>query len=215
MRTVISFTDEKVTESLDVRSFHKLITEKALLLAREERIQQQQLTENCEKNCTMGWFPKKEHGRPVINAVARSAYTAPTIVKRADCVAPEPMLPSDEPLMVRSHDPVSGENAIQMEHDDEYVQSGRAAELLGAGQQDGDYTDVENATSSFSRNTESDPGHVPSHYESPSLKQNHLNSMFNGHLMKWKFQAEEGTAFIRVPACKFQEFAYHAVYFVN
>jgi len=29
---------------------------------------------------------------------------------------------------------------------------------------------------------------------------NHLNSLFNGHLMKWKFEAEEGSAFIRVPA---------------
>jgi len=30
--------------------------------------------------------------------------------------------------------------------------------------------------------------------------QNHLNSLFNGHLMKWKFEAEEGSSFIRVPA---------------
>lgn len=30
--------------------------------------------------------------------------------------------------------------------------------------------------------------------------QNHLNSLFNGHLMQWKFEAEEGSAFIRVPA---------------
>lgn len=33
-------------------------------------------------------------------------------------------------------------------------------------------------------------------------KQNHLNSLFNGHLMKWKFEAEEGSGFIRIPACK-------------
>lgn len=31
-------------------------------------------------------------------------------------------------------------------------------------------------------------------------RQNHLNSLFNGHLMKWKFEAEEGSAFIRLPA---------------
>ena len=30
--------------------------------------------------------------------------------------------------------------------------------------------------------------------------QNHVNSLFNGHLMKWKFEAEEGTPFVRVPA---------------
>lgn len=31
-------------------------------------------------------------------------------------------------------------------------------------------------------------------------RQNHLNSLFNGHLMKWKFEAEEGSSFIRIPA---------------
>ncbi|KAL7576739.1 hypothetical protein ACA910_005656 [Epithemia clementina (nom. ined.)] len=30
--------------------------------------------------------------------------------------------------------------------------------------------------------------------------QNHVNSLFNGHLMKWKFEAEEGTVFVRLPA---------------
>eukprot|EP00522_Entomoneis_paludosa_P013116 CAMPEP_0172452290 /NCGR_PEP_ID=MMETSP1065-20121228/10006_1 /TAXON_ID=265537 /ORGANISM="Amphiprora paludosa, Strain CCMP125" /LENGTH=281 /DNA_ID=CAMNT_0013204331 /DNA_START=30 /DNA_END=875 /DNA_ORIENTATION=+ len=29
---------------------------------------------------------------------------------------------------------------------------------------------------------------------------NHLNSLFNGHLMKWKYEAEEGSSFLRVPA---------------
>ena len=28
----------------------------------------------------------------------------------------------------------------------------------------------------------------------------HLNSLFNGHLMKWKFDAEEGPGYIRIPA---------------
>ena len=36
-----------------------------------------------------------------------------------------------------------------------------------------------------------------------SIKHNHLNSLFNGHLMKWKYEAEEGSGFIRIPACKF------------
>jgi EF-hand domain pair len=35
---------------------------------------------------------------------------------------------------------------------------------------------------------------------SDSVRQNHLNSLFNGHLMKWKFEAEEGSPFIRIPA---------------
>jgi EF-hand domain pair len=33
-----------------------------------------------------------------------------------------------------------------------------------------------------------------------AIRQNHLNSLFNGHLMKWKFEAEEGSPFIRIPA---------------
>jgi len=33
-----------------------------------------------------------------------------------------------------------------------------------------------------------------------NMTQSHLNSLFNGHLMKWKFEAEEGTIFLRVPA---------------
>ena len=41
------------------------------------------------------------------------------------------------------------------------------------------------------------------HYEedhTEAARQNHLNSLFNGHLMKWKFEAEEGSPFIRIPA---------------
>jgi hypothetical protein len=63
------------------------------------------------------------------------------------------------------------------------------------------YGDIENPVStSFSKGIESDQ--EPRH-ESSSNKQSHLNSLFNGHLMKWKFEAEEGTAFVRVPACKY------------
>ena len=33
-----------------------------------------------------------------------------------------------------------------------------------------------------------------------SKNASHLNSLFNGHLMKWKFDAEEGPGYIRIPA---------------
>ena len=36
--------------------------------------------------------------------------------------------------------------------------------------------------------------------EEGNIHHSHLNSLFNGHLMKWKFEAEEGTIFLRVPA---------------
>ena len=55
----------------------------------------------------------------------------------------------------------------------------------------------EEATS-FSRGEEETADEAPSYAE--TSRQNHLNSLFNGHLMKWKFEAEEGSAFVRVPA---------------
>ncbi|GKY93067.1 hypothetical protein MPSEU_000275000 [Mayamaea pseudoterrestris] len=45
-----------------------------------------------------------------------------------------------------------------------------------------------------------EPPTPSSRRESSSSKANHLNSLFNGHLMKWKLEAEEGNSFIRVPA---------------
>lgn len=37
-------------------------------------------------------------------------------------------------------------------------------------------------------------------YGVPKSSSSHLNSLFNGHLMKWKFDAEEGPGYIRIPA---------------
>ena len=56
--------------------------------------------------------------------------------------------------------------------------------------------EVENVSRSYSQDETADE--QPSYAE--ATRQNHLNSLFNGHLMKWKFEAEEGSAFIRVPA---------------
>jgi hypothetical protein len=53
--------------------------------------------------------------------------------------------------------------------------------------------DIEDGSQSISR----DAGEMMSQ-EEPS--KNHLNSLFNGHLMKWKYEAEEGSMFIRIPA---------------
>lgn len=53
----------------------------------------------------------------------------------------------------------------------------------------------------------SDVGHVETGdeqsemvYGTPKNNSTHLNSLFNGHLMKWKFDAEEGPGYIRIPA---------------
>ncbi|CAB9530645.1 expressed unknown protein [Seminavis robusta] len=37
-------------------------------------------------------------------------------------------------------------------------------------------------------------------YGTSKNNSSHLNSLFNGHLMKWKFDAEEGPGYIRIPA---------------
>jgi len=37
-------------------------------------------------------------------------------------------------------------------------------------------------------------------YGTTKSSSSHLNSLFNGHLMKWKFDAEEGPGYIRIPA---------------
>lgn len=55
-------------------------------------------------------------------------------------------------------------------------------------------------TGSYSKDYTEQPTTTHGASALPEDRQNHLNSLFNGHLMKWKFEAEEGSAFIRVPA---------------
>lgn len=65
---------------------------------------------------------------------------------------------------------------------------------------DGDYDDAEPDPSRSFSQAETEPEDPVSYAD--ATKHNHLNSLFNGHLMKWKFEAEEGSGFIRIPACK-------------
>lgn len=151
----------------------------------------------------MGWFHKKENEKQMrqkmveqmaaSQAVASAHYNVP-MVKQADYVAPDPILPRDP---VITHPPVAEKKSSE----EDMVMVDPKFRLE---EPEDEYADVENATSSFSRGTEAeDPGKFPPRYSSNGSKQNHLNSLFNGHLMKWKFAAEEGTSFIRIPACKF------------
>lgn len=64
------------------------------------------------------------------------------------------------------------------------------------------YDEVNGNPSSFTRGSDAD-GDAENAMYSEHSKNSHINSLFNGHLMKWKFEAEEGTGFLRVPACKF------------
>jgi hypothetical protein len=146
----------------------------------------------------MGWFGKKDEYKrravpeplddpvgpyivaPMDAPLAVNQYVAPNLVPPAT-QAPISQLPaSHKPVDLDEEDTVVVERHQEMEND----------------------YDVENPTStSYSRNGESEPEQRT--YEHSS-KHTHLNSLFNGHLMKWKFEAEEGTSFLRVPACTCQ-----------
>jgi hypothetical protein len=89
-----------------------------------------------------------------------------------------------------------------VDQDDEMVMIGKRQTSGGNVGEYGEET-VNDPSRSFSQAEETEAeGEEPINEFSETLKRNHLNSLFNGHLMKWKFEAEEGSSFIRIPACK-------------
>lgn len=163
----------------------------------------------------MGWFSKKSDGKRASNTVeqpltttvgnyilaqenAAVVPTTPASVKK-EYIAPSPIassIASPSQASVPAKSPVSQALSRAEEEDMVVVE----APIENCMTEDG-FGDIENPVStSYSKGVESEQ--EPRH-ESKNSKQSHLNSLFNGHLMKWKFEAEEGTAFIRVPACKF------------
>lgn len=161
----------------------------------------------------MGWFAKKNQGKQgatseaiatsVGNYVLTDEYAPPAAAassSKKQYVAPTPVVPPASPS--QSSVPVKSlESHVTEADEDEMVVIDRP--IQNATTEDG-YGDIENIdTHSYSRAAESDPEPIAHHDTRHSSKQNHLNSLFNGHLMKWKFDAEEGTAFLRVPACTY------------
>jgi hypothetical protein len=164
----------------------------------------------------MGWFAKKLEGKrssntadePLTTTVGNYLLaqenaivpTTPASVKK-EYIAPSPVassLASPSQASVPTKSPVSQALSKAEEEDMVVVE----APIENCMTEDG-YGDIENPVStSFSKGVESE--HEPRHESHSNSKQSHLNSLFNGHLMKWKFEAEEGTAFIRVPACKYR-----------
>ena len=162
----------------------------------------------------MGWFTKKTDGKRISNTAEEPLATTvgnyvlaqentvvpstPASVKK-EYIAPSPIassLASPSQASVPPKYPVS-QTLSKLEDEDMVVVE---APIENCMTEDG-FGDIENPVStSYSKGVESEQ--EPRH-EASSSKQSHLNSLFNGHLMKWKFEAEEGTAFIRVPACKF------------
>lgn len=147
---------------------------------------------------TMGWFGKRDERKRQAVTVPFSAAephkadpfdATPTV---SQYVAPSPVQKSATPaLFLEDKSPVI--QPADLEEEDMVVVDNRRVI-------EDDYGDVENPSSTTdSRNDESEP---EAYNNESSQKNNHLNSLFNGHLMKWKIEAEEGTSFVRVPACK-------------
>lgn len=88
--------------------------------------------------------------------------------------------------------PTHGISEVVTENNDDGV-------VISRDETEDSFDDVNGNPSSFTRNTDADAENVAM---SDHSKTSHVNSLFNGHLMKWKFEAEEGTGFIRVPACR-------------
>jgi hypothetical protein len=159
----------------------------------------------------MGWFTKKNDGKRASNTVeqlsttvgnytlAQDNTTAPTTSStKNEYVAPTPILPSVASPSQLSMPPKSPESQILSEAEEEEMVV--VDKPIENSMTEDAYGDIENPVStSFSKGVESEQDR---HHAQQSSKQSHLNSLFNGHLMKWKFEAEEGSAFLRVPACK-------------
>ena len=132
----------------------------------------------------MGWFGKKEKtsSQPLNRTPSSPGRTAPAQVNSIPSnsyVAPVPAKPKPTAPVVPRQE--------SSEEEDEPVMVDRNS----------DPDNLSGAEAGKSYSGEYD------HYEedhTEAARQNHLNSLFNGHLMKWKFEAEEGSPFIRIPA---------------
>ena len=163
---------------------------------------------------SMGWFKTKESDKERRQRVAQeeiaaaAGYIPAPSIRKTEYVASEPTS-SRDPVIVRPTAQTVEEPPTEDIGEMVVVPSHRGV----ADDQPDDIADVENTASTFSRGTDTDPGRVPARYQQATVsgKQTHLNSLFNGHLMKWKFAAEEGTSFIRVPVCKFLNCTCHRI----
>lgn len=130
----------------------------------------------------MGWFSKKDRH---LHSPAKEPhlYTPP----------PPAILPPQEPA-------ITGKEALMVLESDDVESNTRDPSSYGYTQ---DHTTEAESTKDSHRHHHgsSTPALQSHHALSPKNENsNHLNSLFNGHLMKWKLEAEEGSSFIRVPA---------------
>lgn len=155
----------------------------------------------------MGWFGKKEKDESTRQSNnRRNNYNAPQAAPAsqqlqqnlASAAPPQPapaVALSTVPVTVRNQ---VSESAVLVEQNN--IPVDETEKMIANEQQQHPVRDEkydEEASRSYTREDES-AEEVQSYLE--AARQNHLNSLFNGHLMKWKFEAEEGSAFVRVPA---------------
>lgn len=147
---------------------------------------------------TMGWFGQKKSGKnspqkTLEQPLSSEARESSVFHNEGGMyVAPDPVITTegtDQPPSIIEHPAIEdGEMiVISKSRDHDHVYSPREAD--------------HGANSTFSK---VDDTATQDHNPYSNSKQSHLNSLFNGHLMKWKFEAEEGSVFIRIPACKLQ-----------
>jgi hypothetical protein len=135
----------------------------------------------------MGWFKKGAPGgsRTTSKTELSGTYYTPPVHSQAAAI-----------MMQQEVEPPRRHGDYRQDGDIEPQGSMAANSLRAYPTRD---IDLEVPKSFSTREDCSEEPPTPSHREVMS-KSNHLNSLFNGHLMKWKLEAEEGNAFIRVPA---------------
>jgi hypothetical protein len=155
---------------------------------------------------------RREYSAPAPAAAATTkspgssiyANTAPTVKATEQSIHQEyeqysqPEYSEDVEEQTQNENTMAGDHHRGVHDDRRTVADDDEMIMVDKGQAHGE--DYEDASRSFSQAEDTLPERASFNDTS---KQNHLNSLFNGHLMKWKFEAEEGSGFIRIPACTF------------
>ena len=137
----------------------------------------------------MGWFGGKHEKKTQRSSSSRKVAPAATASRATDPMSNYPVTGPESAMLPTSNNQISP----KMEAPPQSL----AVERGVGTPEEQIYAVEEQINSNFTADEET--AHEAYVYEE-ATRQNHLNSLFNGHLMKWKFEAEEGSTFIRVPA---------------
>ena len=134
----------------------------------------------------MGWFKNKQTSSHLAESTQRTQYASPKPAVTRTQMQEVPEMRVEVPELndssMTERPPMTADTGLMV------VDQPPTSNVHQA------YNVTPQVSQDFSRDIELEQA------EMGSTKQNHLNSLFNGHLMKWKFEAEEGSGFIRIPA---------------